>query len=65
MDASVFQKKHLFALALILLTMLCFTHIVRQAWASSLRPEYHSCDQSAKLNKSAMKCRETSISVLP
>ena len=30
-----------------------------------LDTRYHSCDQFAKLNKSALKCRETDISVLP
>ena len=34
-----------------------------QAWASSLRSEYHSCDWFAKFNNSALKCRETDISV--
>ena len=30
-----------------------------------LDTRYHSCDQFAKSNKSALKCRETDISVLP
>ena len=38
--------------------------IIVQAYASSLRSEYHSCHQCAKLNKSALKCWETDISVL-
>ena len=36
-----------------------------QAWASLIHLDYHSCDQFAKLNKSALKCRETDIRVLP
>ena len=32
-----------------------------QAWASLLCSEYHSCDQYAKLDKSALKCKETNI----
>ena len=39
--------------------------IKQQAWASSLCSVYHSCDQFAKIHKSALKCRETGISVLP